>query len=236
MNPPQLPPIVEQLRDLKIPFSLKVIEREYSIDVSCAGKLRTTNVSQNQQASFIVNKNGKIRPSLTKEVPAESAKKSTTKKRSAEERKAIEPSTSQGFSGSMTSKKLRPNQYSNCMKQFETQPELLTLDEMSCGSSCSTVTSDDEKNFRPFKFQHLRTVKQKQHKQEKLRRLSTQTCPDFISTDPAPDKILNQKLEQPKVKTAKKQSKIQSTKKVFSMLTRQHTKANKCIVTRKMKQ
>lgn len=235
MDPPQLPPIVQQLRDLNIPFNLNVVEREYSIEVSSTGTL-TTNVTQEQQSTYFVDKNRK------KEAPATSAKNWNKKKRPGDEQKTSGASTSEGISGDMTSRQLRGNQCGNCMGiKSDTKADVLTLDDVECGSSCSTITSDDEKNFNPQKFEHLRTMKQKLHKQEKLRRLSTQTCPEKRgdywqqNAGPAPKETFNQKCEQPIVKTTKKQKKIQSTKKIFSMKTRQQTKAQKCVVTKKMK-
>lgn len=44
----------------------------------------------------------------------------------------------------------------------------LSLEGISCGSSCSTVTSDDEKNYKPEKFLELRRAKQETHKKTKL--------------------------------------------------------------------
>lgn len=50
---------------------------------------------------------------------------------------------------------------------FQMLPEL-TLDDISCGSSCSTVTSDDDKYFSKGKFDVLRQKKKLDHRQQKL--------------------------------------------------------------------
>jgi hypothetical protein len=58
--------------------------------------------------------------------------------------------------------------YSEVTKQsFQTHSDL-TLDDISCGSSCSTVTSDDDKNYNPKKFNVLRTKKKLEHRHQKL--------------------------------------------------------------------
>ena len=55
------------------------------------------------------------------------------------------------------------------------QTPKLTLDEISCGSSCSTVTSDDDKFFNPVKYIPLRKEKKLLHRQQKLLNRTGQT-------------------------------------------------------------
>lgn len=52
--------------------------------------------------------------------------------------------------------------------QAKNNDDLLTLDDISCGSSCSTITSDDEKTFCPWKYTKLREKKKTEHKRKKL--------------------------------------------------------------------
>lgn len=137
-------------------FSINVVEREFKIDV--LGDKRKIMSSKGNSSRRLENYKSFEEKSPTKR-QGDAVKASKVKKiRRKRAKKPSPQKTSNGLD-------LPDNNFSSNL----TQPiDLLTLDEMSCGSSCSTVTSDDEKNFNPWKFERMREKKKSEHKQKKF--------------------------------------------------------------------
>lgn len=55
------------------------------------------------------------------------------------------------------------------IKNLKVEIKTLSIDDMSCGSSCSTVTSDDDsKFFQAARYKKLREIKKHNHRKDKL--------------------------------------------------------------------
>lgn len=142
-------------------FSMKVTEREYNIDVPGGAKQKLINAIEAGNSCRRLENYKAIETTEEGSPLKRQAKDDKTTKMKKYRKRAKKPQP--------TSTSNETDLPENNLSSNLTQPlNLLTLDNISCGSSCSTVTSDDEKNFNPWKFAKLREKKKIAHKQQKL--------------------------------------------------------------------
>lgn len=173
----QLPPPILRMLESGKSFNLSICEREYQIQFVDNGNAGSNGITDSiAETSKLIAELNRINEQG--ESSGTEVKKQTRKKRN-----------SQAPTTALPKKKTR------AVRRRPLRPKS-TLDDISCGSSCSTVTSDDEKHYQLEKYDKMRTEKKTEHKQKKLIE-RTKLGESAISNDLAPfdQRLLEKKDE-----------------------------------------
>lgn len=166
-NMDQLPPSIQQLINSKVSFTLKVREREYDvqINVDSHSSNNLLHLTETPQSNKREGPKHKIRAIPVKRI-RKRASIAPVSSDSEDDRPKVAPKLP-NIKLNTTAKIPLLTKAENVSKVAQTISEI-NLNDISCGSSCSTVTSDDEKNYNPQKYFMLRQEKKLKHKQAKL--------------------------------------------------------------------